>query len=91
MCESLGNLVKPWGLRRRSAGSRGFTTNTTTPHNEANSHKSHTHCCGHFRSSRTGYVARNSAISCGLIGLRRKLRCVYIERAESREDVADGV
>jgi cobalt-zinc-cadmium efflux system protein len=67
MCESLGNLVKPWGLRRRPAGSRGFTTNTTTPHNEANSHKSHTHCCGHFRSSRTGYVARNSAISCGLI------------------------
>ena len=34
---------------------------------------------------------RNSAIRCGLIGLRSKLRCVYIDRAESREDVADGV
>ncbi len=28
--------------------------------------------------------------ACGQIGLRSKLRCVYIDRAESREDVADG-
>jgi hypothetical protein len=37
------------------------------------------------------YVACNSAIRCGLMALRSKLRCVYIDRAESREDVADGV
>ena len=37
------------------------------------------------------YVACNSAIRCGLMALRSKLRCVYIDRGESREDVADGV
>jgi hypothetical protein len=44
-----------------------------------------------FPPSRTEYVARNSALRCERIALRSKLRCVYIDRAESREDVADGV
>jgi hypothetical protein len=37
------------------------------------------------------YVACNFVIRCGLVVLCSKLLCVYIERAESREDVTDGV
>jgi hypothetical protein len=84
----LGKTMRP--VQKTSRFARLYDQNDHSPQ-QSESHKSHTRYCGHFRSSRTGYVARNSAISCGLIGLRRKLRCVYIERAESREDVADGV
>ncbi len=84
----LGKTMRP--SQKTSRFARLYDQHDHSPQ-EANSHKSPTHCCGHLRSSRTEYVARNSAISCGLIALRSELRCVYIDRAQSREDVADGV